>query len=156
MLRSSSFEDGNRWGHCMIDRDQFRNHRDASDFRAGAIWKMSEFLEIQSIVGDDRAETLLRSYILHLGSASASVRARDFDSARLGEMLHDLKSISGQLGFGALQTFCDKALATGKKAPIRDLIQPLLDLIEVSREAAQAFYLRPRPIARAAEHSRVA
>jgi HPt (histidine-containing phosphotransfer) domain-containing protein len=118
------------------------------------IWKVADFLEIQSIVGRDRAETLLRSYVMHLGRASIAVRAAAFDATQMRETAHDLKSISGQLGFEALQGFCDDVLTAGKDAPIDELIAPLLALIEVCTEAAQSFCFRPMDLT--TEHSHVA
>ena len=120
------------------------------------IWKVADFLEIQSIVGKDRAETLLRTYVLHLGLASAVVRAAAFDASQMRETVHDLKSMSGQLGFEALQCFCDDVLAAGNTAPIGELIEPLLALIEVSTEAAQSLCCWPKTGDLSADHSQVA
>ena len=71
------------------------------------------------------------------------------------EMVHNLKSMSGQLGFEALQYFCDDVLVSENAIAVGDLIEPLLALIEVSSEAAQSYCLRSK-VDIAAEHSHVA
>lgn len=102
------------------------------------VWNVGDFLEIQSIVGRDRAETLLRSYALHLELASAMIRNSELDLIQLREVAHNLKSMSGQLGFDALHDFCDGVLMSGKTVAVDGAIAPLLALIEASRAAAQS------------------
>jgi HPt (histidine-containing phosphotransfer) domain-containing protein len=117
------------------------------------IWKVADFLDVQSIVGKDRAETLLCSYVTHLARASLSVRAAALDATQMRETVHDLKSMSGQLGFEALQSFCDDVLTSADATPLDTLIEPLLALIQVSTEAAESF--RSRTAAIADEHGRM-
>ena len=140
----------------LFTQDRFADRVDPRISRRIDIWKVADFLEIQSIVGKDRAETLLRTYVLHLGRASVAVRAAAFDASQMRETVHDLKSMSGQLGFEALQCFCDDVLSAGSTAPIGALIEPLLALIEVSTEAAQSFCFQHQASDLRAEHRQVA
>ena len=122
----------------MIDQHLLEHRTDRSAHCCEAVWNVADFLEIQSIVGRERAETLLRSYALHLELASAMIRDSEFDVVQLREVVHNLKSMSGQLGFEALHDFCDSVLISGQAAAVDGAVAPLLALIEASRAAVQS------------------
>jgi hypothetical protein len=102
------------------------------------IWKIADFLEIQSIVGRDRAQTLLRSYILCLETAAASLDGAA-SARRVRETAHDLKSMSGQLGFEALQYFCGSVSLVGDALATEAMVEPMLVLIRASAKTAQTY-----------------
>ena len=122
----------------MIDQHLLEHRPETSARICEPVWNVTDFLEIQSIVGRDRAETLLRSYALHLELASAMIRDPEFDLIQLREVVHNLKSMSGQLGFEALHDFCDSVLISGKAVAVDGAVAPLLALIEASCAAAQS------------------
>lgn len=122
----------------MIDQHLLEHRPDASAGCREPVWNLADFLEIQSIVGRERAETLLRSYTLHLELASVMIRDSEFGLLQLREVVHNLKAMSGQLGFDALHDFCDGVLISGKTVAVDAAIAPLLALIEASRAVAQS------------------
>jgi hypothetical protein len=122
---------------AMTDPNQPSHPIDARP-SAGDIWNVADFLEIQSIVGRERAETLLRSYIMFLGRTLLSLEGEARDARQMRESAHDLKSMSGQLGFEALRRFCDGILAKGA-GPTEAADRQFLALIKASASAAE-FY----------------
>jgi hypothetical protein len=122
----------------MINHPLLEQRADAATPGCATVWNIDGFREIQSIVGRDRAATLLRSYALHLELASASIHDTGFDSLRLREIVHNLQSMSGQLGFEALHDFCHGVAMAPCAVDLDDIVEPLLVLIAASRAAAYA------------------
>ena len=115
--------------------------RAAEDWRSD-IWRVSAYLEIEDIVGIKRASDLLALYVRKLEEAGCYLARSRVSALKAQRLAHDIKSMSGQLGFEALQRYSADMATTSDRSAITAATATWRSLIDASCEAAR-FYAMP-------------
>ena len=108
------------------------------------IWRIDTYREIEDILGKERATDLLKIYVSKLKEAASYLQRRQISESKTRQLAHDLKSMSGQLGFEALYLCSAGLMAKPDREAVVAAAKTSRALIDATRDAVQFYTTAPR------------